>query len=210
MKEVYLIPGLGADRRVFQYLNLSEHSISHISWIEPLPNESIEQYAGRLTEQIKSPDPILIGVSFGGMIAVEIAKQIKANKIILISSARTQHEIPLHFKLLGRTGIQNILPASWWKRPNRLLYYFFGIQTVQERALLSEILRDTDLRFLKWALHQIVHWKNELTPENGILIHGSADRLFPNSQADITIPGGGHFMIINRAAEISAQLKQIL
>ncbi|MFN8336671.1 MAG: alpha/beta hydrolase [Cyclobacteriaceae bacterium] len=210
MKEVYLIPGLGADRRVFQYLNLSEHSISHISWIEPLPNESIEQYAGRLTEQIKSPDPILIGVSFGGMIAVEIAKQIKANKIILISSARTQHEIPLHFKLLGRTGIQNILPASWWKRPNRLLYYFFGIQTVQERALLSEILRDTDLRFLKWALHQIVHWKNELTPENGILIHGSADRLFPNSQADITIPGGGHFMIVNRAAEISAQLKQIL
>lgn len=210
MKEVYLIPGLGADRRVFQYLNLSEHSISHISWIEPLPNESIEQYAGWLTEQIKSPDPILIGVSFGGMIAVEIAKQIKANKIILISSARTQHEIPLHFKLLGRTGIQNILPASWWKRPNRLLYYFFGIQTVQERALLSEILRDTDSRFLRWALHQIVHWKNELTPENGILIHGSADRLFPNSQADITIPGGGHFMIVNRAAEISAQLKQIL
>ncbi|HNC31654.1 MAG TPA: alpha/beta hydrolase, partial [Cyclobacteriaceae bacterium] len=89
MKEVYLIPGLGADRRVFQYLNLAEHSISHISWIEPLPNESIEQYAGRLTEQIKSPDPILVGVSFGGMIAVEIAKQIKTNKIILISSART-------------------------------------------------------------------------------------------------------------------------
>ncbi|HMV08277.1 MAG TPA: alpha/beta hydrolase [Cyclobacteriaceae bacterium] len=210
MKEVYLIPGLGADRRVFQYLNLAEHSISHISWIEPLPNESIEQYAGRLTEQIKSPDPILVGVSFGGMIAVEIAKQIKTNKIILISSARTQHEIPLHFKLLGRTGIQNILPASWWKRPNRLLYYFFGIQTVQERALLSEILRDTDSRFLKWALHQIVHWKNELVPENAVLIHGSADRLFPNSQADVTIPGGGHFMIVNRAAEISTQLKQIL
>lgn len=210
MKEVYLIPGLGADRRVFQYLNLSEHSISHISWIEPLPNESIEQYAGRLTEQIKSPDPILVGVSFGGMIAVEIAKQIKTNKIILISSARTQHEIPLHFKLLGRTGIQNILPASWWKRPNQLLYYFFGIQTVQERALLSEILRDTDSRFLKWALHQIVHWKNELVPENAVLIHGSADRLFPNSQADVTIPGGGHFMIVNRAAEISTQLKQIL
>lgn len=210
MKEVYLIPGLGADRRVFQFLNLSEHSISHISWIEPLPNESIEQYAGRLTEQIKSPDPILIGVSFGGMIAVEIAKQIKANKIILISSARTQHEIPLHFKLLGRTGIQNILPASSWKRPNRVLFYFFGTQTQEEKELLSGIVRDTDTKFLTWAIAKIVDWKNEVVPANTTLIHGSADRLFPNSQADITIPGGGHFMIVNRAAEISTQLKQIL
>jgi len=210
MKEVYLIPGLGADRRVFQYLDLSEYSIGHISWIKPLPTESIEQYAGRLTEQVTSPDPVLLGVSFGGIMAIEMAKHLKAKKIILISSARTQRDIPLHFKLLGRAGVQNILPVSWWKRPNRLLYYFFGIHTAQERVLLSEIVRDTDPRFLKWALHQIVHWKNELAPENAILIHGSADRLFPNSQADITIPGGGHFMVVSKAKEVSEQIKRII
>jgi pimeloyl-ACP methyl ester carboxylesterase len=210
MKEIYFIPGLGADRRVFQYLDLSEYSVHYISWIEPLEDEQIEHYASRLVNQIKSSDPTLIGVSFGGMMAVEIAKQIKTAKVVLISSARMQREVPSYFKRLGRLGIQNIIPASWWKRPNRLLYYFFGIHTAQERVLLSEIVRDTDSRFLKWAIRQIVHWKNEIIPANTILIHGSADRLFPQSQADITIPEGGHFMIVSRASEISGHLRRIL
>lgn len=144
------------------------------------------------------------------MIAVEIGKQIKTNKIILISSARTLRDIPLRFKWPGKLGIHNLIPATWWKRPNRVLFYFFGTQTQEEKKLLSGIVRDTDPKFLTWAIAQIVDWKNEVVPANTTLINGSADRLFPNSQANITIPGGGHFMIVGKAAEITAQLKQIL
>lgn len=210
MKEVYLIPGLGADQRVFQYLGFSEYSFNHVSWIDPFAKESIEHYAGRLTAQLTSPDPVLIGVSFGGMMAIEIAKQIKTDKVILISSARTQRDIPLHFKWLGRLKIQNLIPASWWKRPNRVLFYFFGTRTREEKKLLSQIVRDTDPKFLKWAIDKIVCWKNEDVPANSILIQGSADRLFPKSDADITISGGGHFMIVSRAKEITEQISTII
>lgn len=150
MEEVYLIPGLGADHRVFQYLDLSEYVCHHVSWVDPAAHETIEQYAGRLAEQIKSPDPILIGVSFGGVIAIEIAKQIKTGKVILISSARTHAEVPLYFKWLGKLGFQTVIPSTWWKAPNRVLFYFFGTRTKEERKLLFEIVRDTDPKFLKW------------------------------------------------------------
>ena len=90
MKDLYLLSGLGADKRVFHFLNLGENHIHHIHWICPLKNESLTEYAGRLCQHIKSATPILTGVFFGGMVAIEIGKIIKAEKIILISSARTK------------------------------------------------------------------------------------------------------------------------
>lgn len=210
MKALYLIPGLGADRRVFKFIDLSEYSCYYISWIDPLPDESIEHYAGRLVTQIKSPNPVLVGVSFGGMIAIEISKQVPTEKVILISSTHTGREIPGYLRFFGRLSIHKILPAPWLKKANHVLYYFFGIKTAEEKKLLSEIIRDTDQKFMKWAIDKIVRWKNNIIPSNTILIHGSADRLFPASKADIIIPNGGHFMIVSNAKEVSEHIKRII
>lgn len=210
MKALYLIPGLGADRRVFKFLDLSQYSCHHISWIDPLPDESIEHYAGRLVAQIKSTNPILVGVSFGGMIAVEISKQISIEKVILISSARTGRDIPVYLRLFGRLSIHKVLPARWLKKANHVLYYFFDVKMAEEKRLLSEIIRDTDQKFMKWAIDKIVRWKNNIIPSSAILIHGSADRLFPASKADIIIPDGGHFMIVSNAKEVSEHIKRII
>jgi esterase/lipase len=48
-------------------------------------NEDISHYAQRLSARIE-PNSILIGLSFGGIVAIEIAKHIPS-KIILVSSA---------------------------------------------------------------------------------------------------------------------------
>jgi pimeloyl-ACP methyl ester carboxylesterase len=102
MKKIYLFPGLGADERVFVNLDLSGFEPVFIQWIQPLKNETIEAYALRLTEQIPDENPSLIGVSFGGMIAVEVAKHIPAEKVILISSAKNGNEIPGYYPLAGK------------------------------------------------------------------------------------------------------------
>lgn len=210
MKDLYLIPGLGADHRVFEFLDLSEYSCHHISWIQPLKDESIEDYAKRLSEQIQSANPILIGVSFGGMIAIEIAKYFPAEKVILISSARTKSEVPVYLRWIGKMRLHKIVPKLWLKKPGRLLFYFFSVKQPNERKLLSEIVRDTDSDFLAWAINSIVRWGNDFIPNNTILIHGLSDRLFPFNKGDITIAKGGHFMIVNKAREISEHLKRIL
>lgn len=100
MKEIFLISGLGADKRVFDYLDLSEYKAFHIRWIDPHPKESIESYATRLLVQITKQKPVLIGISFGGMMAIEIGKLIDTEKIIIISSAKSKKDIPSGY--LGR------------------------------------------------------------------------------------------------------------
>jgi hypothetical protein len=210
MKEIYLFSGLGADKRVFEFLDLPGFKFNHIEWIEPLHHESLEHYAKRLTVQIQSPDPILIGVSFGGMIAVEIGKVIKAKKIILISSAQTKNDVPLPFRALGKLRINRLLPPTFLKRINPTTYWLFGAETAQEKKLLKAILEDTNTKFLVWAIDKIMHWKNREYLPNVITIHGSSDRVLPYTQADFCILNGSHLMIINRADEVSSIIRKIL
>lgn len=102
MREIYLLSGLGADKRVFDFIDLSGFKTNHVDWVAPIDNESIENYAKRLLRQIKTKRPIIIGVSFGGMVTVEIAKQIETEKVILISSAKTRLDIPFYFRIIGQ------------------------------------------------------------------------------------------------------------
>jgi pimeloyl-ACP methyl ester carboxylesterase len=76
LKDIYCISGLGADERVFQKLKFQGYQPIHIKWLEPEAGENIANYTQRLTTQIKAEKPILIGLSFGGIIAVEMSKQI--------------------------------------------------------------------------------------------------------------------------------------
>ena len=209
-KNIYLIPGLGADKRLFVNLDLPDYNVHHIEWIPPTDNESIEEYAARLLQQIKTPDPVIIGVSFGGLMAIEIGKLINTEKIILISSARTSSEIPFYFKISGRLGLSKLIGSISFHSVNAMTCWFFGIKTEEERKLLSSIITDTDPKFIEWAMEKIVKWKNSVLLKNVTLIHGTSDKLFTFSKADHKIKGGEHFMIYNRAAEISALFGSIL
>ena len=213
LQDIYCVSGLGADDRVFQKLKFEGYQPVHISWLDPEPKESIANYARRLASQIKSDDPIIIGLSFGGLIAVEIAKQINAKKVILISSVKNQQEIPFYFKIFRWFPIYCLIPAKlilWFGQ--LLAAWFFSLQTIDERKLFRAILLDTDAKFMKWAIHQVITWKNELIPENTYHIHGQSDRIFPNRfvREDFSVAKGGHFMIMNQAEHISQLIQKII
>src|SRR4051794_35905388 len=93
-KNIYCISGLGADERAFERLKIAGCSLHFVDRIPPLPNETLFSYAGRMSERITEISPVVIGLSFGGMIAIEMAKQIPIEKLILISSVKTRNEIP--------------------------------------------------------------------------------------------------------------------
>lgn len=209
-KEIYLFSGLGADERVFQHLDLSSFSATFIKWITPEQGETIENYAARLLEQITTPKPILIGLSFGGLIATEVAKQIATTKVIVIASAKIAKEIPFYYRLAGWLNLHQLLPTRLLKSSNFITNWFFGATLVANQQLLKQILIDTDPVFLKWAIDKVVKWKNKTLISNTFHIHGSADKVLPFYfvNCNAVIKNGGHLMTLNRADEITTILKR--
>jgi pimeloyl-ACP methyl ester carboxylesterase len=210
MKEIYLISGLGADKRVFEFIDLSGFKLNHIDWIDPLDNEPIESYAKRLLRQITSNQPTLIGVSFGGMMAVEIGKIIDTGKIILVSSAKTRFDMPLYFRVIGQFRLHKLMSTRLLKSVNSLTHWFFGTKTKEEKDLLKSIITETNGIFLTWAVDKIVTWRNVTILKNTTHIHGTADRILPYKSADFKILDGGHLMIINKGEELSRLIRKVL
>jgi pimeloyl-ACP methyl ester carboxylesterase len=218
LKDIYCFSGLGADERVFQKLKVEGYQPVHIRWIEPEPKESIIDYAQRLSKQIKSESPILIGLSFGGIIAIEIAKQIETEKVILISSAKNEQEVPFYYHIFRWLPIHRLIPAKIILLFCQIFAgffltgWFFSFTTLAERQLFKAILNDTNAKFMKWAIHQVVIWKNELIPNNTYHIHGESDRIFPDRfvHEDFQVKKGGHFMIMNQAEYISNLIQKII
>jgi pimeloyl-ACP methyl ester carboxylesterase len=212
MKRIYIFSGLGADERVFQYLDFSGFAVTFIRWLQPIQNETIEGYAKRLTQQITTTRPVLIGLSFGGIMATEVAKLIDTEKVVLIASAKTRQEIPFYYRLAGQLRLHKLLPASLLKQPNVLSSWFFGAQSQEDKKMLADILRDTDSQFLRWAIDKIVTWKNQFVHPNLIHIHGTADRILPFRYvvSDLKVDGGGHFMTVNKAHELTAAITGLL
>lgn len=88
--------------------------------------------------------------------------------------------------------------------------YYFSVKTKNESDLLKQIIMDTDRFFMKWAIDAIMKWKGSIYNKNLLHIHGDSDRIFPIKRMEnyIKIVGGGHFMIVNRAIEISEIIKK--
>ena len=209
---IYILSGLGVDRRVFNKMNFKGLNLTYLDWIAPLPTESISCYALRLSAKITTERPILIGLSFGGMIAMEIAKIIDIKQIILLSSAKGNNELPKLYKLISMLNIHKFIPSSVLKSHHILSYYFFGVTLKEHKMMLKQILQDTDSKFLAWAIQQILNWKNRTIPNNLIHIHGSRDRIIPiiNVAPTFIIQGAGHFMTVTHAKEIETIIIRII
>ena len=212
MKTIYHISGLGADDRVVKFLQLKHVNEKFIRWIKPDSQESLSDYCKRLTSQINAADKVvLIGISFGGIVAQEISKHIKVDKVIIISSIKSHKELDWKLTLVRYLRLYFLAPSRFLKWSNLLTAnYYFGTQSNAESDLLKQIIKDTDRSFMRWAITEIMRWENSPLDKNIVHIHGSNDRIFPIGRIKnaIVINGGGHFMIVNRAKEISELLQR--
>ncbi|MCG8577374.1 MAG: alpha/beta hydrolase [Flavobacteriales bacterium] len=210
LKKIYCLSGLGVDHRAFQHLNLEGFEMVHIPWVKPLKGESLQSYSKRLFETVDLPQNyILIGVSFGGMVAQEFAKIQSPKQLFLISTIRNFHELPLKFKLAKVLNLHQLLPISILKSANFYTNYLFGVHQKKHKRLLKEILKDTDPYFLRWALQAILHWKNN-QQVSGYRIHGDRDRILKAISPNLLIKEGGHFMIVTKAKEVEQGIKRTL
>lgn len=210
---VYCLSGLGINHKVFSRLHLPLKEIRHIAWKDPLPGESLPAYAARLSREIPAGEvPVLIGLSFGGMVAIEMARHRPVQYVVLISSIKHRDEKPWWFWLFRYLPLYRCVSLEVLGATLRYWGIFFGLHSAREREGFRRMFAGSSTRFVHWALGQVFAWQNTWVPPNLLHLHGSRDLIFPAfmlRQATL-IPGGDHGMVIHQAPEISRRIHQIL
>ncbi len=210
--KAYFISGLGADKKVFQNIKLpAAYEPVYLEWIAHRKNETLNDYAVRFAEPINEQQFILIGLSFGGMIASEIARIKNPVKTIIISSLASADELPWYFKQAGKIGLHKALPVTFIKAAT-LLNRVMGAGTPQDKAVVYHFVKNAKPSFIRWSLNAIINWDQHERLPGIIHLHGDKDHLLPRrfSRPDFIIKNGGHLMVLNKADEVNSVLRKIL
>lgn len=212
MQKVYCLSGLGADKSIFANIKIDNVELVHLSWPDYDEHDEIPCYAQKVAALIKEDNSVLLGVSFGGMLAVEIAKLRSVRKVFIISSSKTCNEIPHFGRFMKMLVMSEKLPGFFYTWPNKHLLKLFGAKTDEEKKVVKNVLKTSDELFMRWAMKTIQLWRNTDYPEPIIHIHGDADRIITPEyiHPNYWIKGGTHIMIYNRADEISAIINKEL
>jgi len=211
---VYFMPGLAASSSIFERIVLPEDvfEIVLLEWEIPLDKETLSEYAQRMAGKIAHPNPVLIGVSFGGILVQEMAQFIDVRKLIIISSVKTSLEFPLRMKVAKNTKAYKLIPTKLLSNIESLSQFSFGEKINQRLKLYEKFLRVRDKHYLDWAVEQVVLWERTLADERVIHIHGDSDDIFPikNIQNCIVVKGGTHVMILTKYKWLNENLPRII
>jgi pimeloyl-ACP methyl ester carboxylesterase len=211
--KLYCISGLGIDQTPFEFLDIKPgYELVYINWIKAKKKESLPDYAIRLAEVIDDSEPFsLMGLSFGGMISIEIAKVKKPAHLILLSSMPGPGQMPGFYKLGKAIRVYSWFPFELVKRNVKLTNKLFGIKGNTHQRIMQNVMEKTDAGFLRWAVRAILTWENDIDVPHK-RIHGTHDRIIPLriAEPDYIIQDGTHFMVVVKADQISRIINEIL
>ena len=211
---VYFMPGLAASTAIFERIALPEDVFETylLEWEIPMDNESLIDYAKRIADKIKHKNPVLIGVSFGGILVQEMAKHIAVQKVIIISSVKSNLEFPRRLKIAKTTKAYKLIPMNLILNMESLAKFSFGEKVNQRLKLYEKFLSVRDIRYLSWAVEQVVLWDRTEVDATVVHIHGDMDDVFPIKYIKncIVVKGGTHIMILNKYKWLNENLPSII
>lgn len=214
MSKIFLISGLGADTRLYNNIDISPaHDVIPVDWIEPNKTDTLSNFAQKLIYQYNiTNNSIVIGTSLGGMIAIEIAKQISLKKTIIISSIKTVNEAPGYFSLFRNVPVYKLFSGKALASLGFLMKPVFGNITGNDAWLFKDMLYKSSPEFIKWALGAVLKWNNTVIPPNVYHIHGDNDMVLPHKKIKnaTIVKDGTHIMIYDKAKQINKWLKPLL
>ena len=210
---VYFVPGLAANKKIFEYIKLPEDKfeVHYIEWILPLNlDEPIESYAKRMCENITHKNPVLVGVSFGGIMVQEMSKIVNSSKVIIVSSIKSKNELPTPLKLAKNTKAYKLFPTKIIENIEQYEALFFTDYLKKRNELYKMYLSVRDASYLQWAIYNVLHWNQEEILENIVHIHGNKDEIFPvkTIHNHIEVNNGTHVMILDKAKTIAKLIEQ--
>lgn len=211
---VYLMPGMATDKAIFENIELPSESFEmhYLEWQIPEKDESLQHYSKRMLQFVKHKEPVLIGVSFGGVIVQEMAKFLDLKRLIIISSVKCTDELPPRMKFASKTGLFKLIPTKLADYVDYFEKIAVGDFLKTRAKLYKQFISIRDTQYLNWAIKNMVNWKCDKPDEKVIHIHGDKDEVFPikNIKDAIIVKGGTHIMIINRFRWFNENLPELI
>lgn len=213
--KVYLVPGHGSDYRVYsRFYPCKGIDTVHLPLIMPEKNESMNSYARRMAQKIDTCSAFaLVGLSLGGMVAVEMSSFLYPRAVVIISSAEDDSEIPNRLKWMKNIPVYKMFSGWFYKGMSYTAQKVFEPDRKKAGELFDSMLRDKDPEFIKRAIHLVVNFEGPLQKNCPVIhIHGEKDNTIPikNITADYVITEGSHMMLLTKGEEISELINKEL
>ncbi len=213
--DIYLIPGLGADKRMYAHqLKVLPHA-KVLEHLKPITGQSLTEYALRVAQEIDASKPFaLVGTSLGGIISMELSRILKPEKIILIASVKNRVEMPLFIRSMRILNLHRLIPGTGFKRFNTLMVKRLDSRGDSPAAkVIKQMTEDCPPEFIDWAINAIINWHPPVGHRSDIVhIHGTNDLLFPIQKIKnpIAIKNGSHIMNMTMSYEVNKALLEAL
>jgi pimeloyl-ACP methyl ester carboxylesterase len=185
---IYLLPGMGANSKMYQGAWLDFNSATCIDWPSYKGDASLSELARRVAAQYRMKDnDILIGSSMGGMVALEISKLLHLDRVVLVGSAIDVSEMNSLLTIL--TPFVDSAPVE-----------FFQKLAARQDGLFQQMFAASDPDFMRAMCKAISTWDGyprDLTRVTRI--HGEKDKVIKCPQDCHVIKRAGHLLPITHA-----------
>jgi len=185
----YLLPGMGADSKMYQGAWLDINPAVCIDWPPYEGEATLSELAGKVAAHYPIQDnDILIGSSMGGMVALEIARRIRLDRVVLVGSAIDGSEM---------NGLLTLLTPFVAAAPLE----FFQKLAARQDGLFQQMCAASDPYFMSAMCKAISTWDGypgDLTRVTRI--HGEKDKVIKCPRDCQVIKGAGHLLPITHAS----------
>jgi pimeloyl-ACP methyl ester carboxylesterase len=209
-----LFSGLGADERLFEPQRCLPVRLELPRWPEAQPGDTVEQYSQRLARNITpGPDLYVGGVSFGAIVALEVARHVPVRGVFLIGGCRSARQVVPLFRFACRAA--SYLPLPMVRLVQRIaappLKLFEKLNREQTR-LYARMFREASATQVRWAAGALTRWESRVDPPAPVYaIHGQWDEVIPLRNVlppDRVVRHGRHLISLTRPAEVNAFLME--
>ncbi len=213
IQRLYLISGMGADEKIFRNLDFGSTRLHFIAWKKVQKSESFDSYVQRLCEEINTQETFAIcGVSLGGIVAQEMTRYLNPEFLILISTIKGREELPAIIRMAAGAKLQKVIPEQFYKWAAMHSASAVGMKSKSEHSLFLRMIDQFGEYYYKWCINTVAEWSGVDLNIPYLHLHGDRDLVFPSSNIKnaVIIKHGTHFMVMNKAGEVSKHIRGYL
>mgnify|MGYP001283960767 CR=1 FL=1 len=207
-----LLPGLGADERMFENLGDLPFPLLVVRHLLPERKESLAHYALRTAESLGvTGDDMVGGSSFGRFVASEIARERLVLGLVLIGGALSSAEliVPCIARLLCLMPMRFVLPVL---RSEAFFKKAFASEGEELQYLARAMMNEAPNELLYQGGRMLLRYFPDQEPSCPVYaIHGGLDPLMkpPLVTGCRLLPQAGHAIAWTHGRDVGAFLQEV-